>query len=328
MAKTVPRKRRGRIRTDAVVRQLSQELRRELPPAKPVTTASIRRLLLLWRRLGRRSDLTIAARVALRKRYVKELERVLKAESYDPKDFGVDNVNQLADALVATTERVGRGKSLARLARMRGSVAGELLEQLVRHMEQLGKDFRMIAKHQVEVLNSPKTPLIDARGAKVSRAALGGEFGEPVEAYDFTIRGRKFFDRGEVSFVWPKGAAEPSFVSVCVETEIRMPVKAKQGGKQIGRAQARYDFLKRYPKGTKLKFYVRGRRKPIEVEPKEIIFAQNSIMRTLVTLSRTEKYRPSYTRRGGYLEHFWHLDVDLRAKVIWQLVNIVTGPRR
>jgi hypothetical protein len=134
----------------------------------------------------------------------------------------------------------------------------------------------------------------------------------------------KFIDLAYVSFFEHSSGSGPTMMSFLEEIEIRMPGKAGKAGKQIGRAQVRFDLAP----GEKIRMTVEGFPEPIEVGADQILFAPKSIDRVLVTVSDTPQYRPSFTARGGYPEYFWRIGVAMRADEIWRLIDAVTTEYR
>jgi hypothetical protein len=356
---------RNKLRAKSVAEELSKvapELRSPLPAGAPITPASVTGLLRKYRRLGKLPGLSTDAHLALRKRYEAALERIFLWNSYQPEDFGIKNGGhkELAETFVAMLERKGYiGRPLSKMRKLRGEFVGELLELLVQNHELFQKYLKGMAKKQVGILNLAETELVDARGTLVPPASRKGTFQPVRKATDIVVvnsegkNPRKFLDvayvsdfkhdpaeqlavgdagGGEEHVVAPdqvvdKSGSGPKMWSFAVETEIRMPAKARKSGKQIGRAQLRFDLAS----GDKIKMVVEGEAKPVELEAEEIIFATNSIDRVLITipekpfqLRKPLQFRPSFTTRGGYPEYFWRLEVAMDTEEIWRIVNELT----
>jgi hypothetical protein len=314
----------GKLRAAAVLDELAEEIREPLeelsaalPAGVPVTRAGILGVLRAWRRLGVLSTLSAPARLAIRARYLQAFERILDASRLSPGDFNAAGFKELADIMLRMMERKGYGQVPVRELRgMRGNFAGELFELLGQNYRPLQRDLKYLAVGQVEILNDSKTTLVDANGNPFT---MPGEFGEPCKATDITIGGQPFMDLAYVSLLEPPPGPKVDVLSLAVETEFKMPTAAGKAGKQIGRAQVRYDV----PKGTILEATVEGRKAPVKVGANQIVFAQNSIIRTLVTPTGTPMYRYSFTARGGYPEHFLRIGVAIDPKAIWQMLDVV-----
>src|SRR6266545_7800905 len=269
----------------------------ELTKAKPTRLGVLR----AFRRLSKLADLTASERNTLRDAFVTAFQRLLKAspgkEPFKPADFGVTSHRQLAELFVTTLERVGYAKrGVKDLRRIRSHVVGELLEVLVRNSTELDPHMRKMGLAQIEIMKSPKTVLLDARGNAVT---MPRGFGPPRKATDLSISGRggpkKFIDYVHVSQA--KAADGTSVFAILVEVEIKMPVAAKKAGKQIGRAQARFHL--RGSERLVLEIEGLGRK---ELRADQIIFTQTGQDRFLVTIGETEQFTLRNTRRGGYAE--------------------------
>jgi hypothetical protein len=319
MAGSLSRRQRGKLRAEHVSASLAAELGRAVPAGGPVSRPALRRGLTLWRRLGRAAGLSTQERLALRERVVMAFEQAFR--SFTPRDFGVRTRKELAEIVVTMLERTGYGRlPRSKLRQLRGNFAGELLELLVQHLENLQKDLRRMAEAQRQLLNSAKTTLVDAHGTVVS---LSGEFGAVRKATDIVVVDpsgtRKFIDFAYVSVFEHVSGTGPLTLSFLVETEIKMPTAAGKAGRQIGRAQVRFDL----PPTGKIRMVLEGDADPVEISADRIVFAPTSINRTLVTISQTEQYRPSFTAQGGYQEYFWRIGVDIHTGEIWRLVDLL-----
>jgi hypothetical protein len=290
----------------------------ELASAKPPTTFG---LLRAWRRLGRAAAIAPHDRNVLRQGFVEAFAKVLheagqKGAAFLPADFGVRGSRELAEMFVTMLDRVGYAKaSLSKLRRIRSTLVGELLEVLVRNATELQADLLGMAKAQLRLVRRPGATLLDAAGATVVAAV----FGEPAKAIDLAITGaggkRKFIDFAYVSIGGlPDGTRIITFL---VETEVKMPTAARKAGRQIGRAQARFDMVP----GDKLVLDVAGHG-PLEFTRDQIVFAPNSIDRTLVSIGDTPNFKLRSTRAGGYDETFWQIDLDMRATSLRRLVDL------
>jgi hypothetical protein len=344
---------KARERNEQLIKSVAEELdtvapklRNPLPAGAPFTPASFIGVLRKYRRLGRLPGLSTHAHLAIRKEYEAAFARIFRWMSFSPRDFGAKNFSELADTFVTMLERTGYHRfPQSKLPSLRGTFAGELLELLVQKHELWQKDLKVMAKAQVdllnllaaaqeELLNSKMGTLVDAHFTPVPAAGLKGKFGLPRKATDIVIvnskggRPRKFIDLAYVSEFEHESGSGLNMWSFLVETEIRMATKAKKAGKQIGRAQARFDFAT----GDKIKMVVDGEAEPVYLEAEQIIFAPTSIDRTLVTVPKpkpfrlvripdTPQYRPSFTTRGGYPEYFWRLEVAMDTEEIWRMVN-------
>jgi hypothetical protein len=116
------------------------------------------------------------------------------------------------------------------------------------------------------------------------------------------------------------GATGPTILSVLTETEIKMPASARKAGKQIGRAQVRYDLAP----GDRIQMTIEGLSEPLELAAEQIVFAPQAINRYFVTVRKTPHYRPSFTARGGYPEVFYRIGVAWQSEEIWRLIKEAT----
>lgn len=289
----------------------------ELAKTKPTRRGVLR----AFRQLSRMADLTPKERNTLREAFVEAFERLLKDSQgkgpFKPADFGVRSSRQLAELFLIALERVGYTKRRVKdLRRIRSHVVGELLEVLVRNSTELDPHLRKMDLMQIEILKSPKTVLLDARGNTVT---MPRDFGAPRKATDLAISGRKgrkkFIDYVHVSQA--KAAAGTPVFAILVELEIKMPTAAKEAGEQIGKAQARFHLRD----GERLILEVEGLGRQ-ELRADQIIFAQNSRDRFLVTIRETEQFTLRNTRRGGYAEAFWEVELDLKAASLKRLVDL------
>lgn len=278
-------------------------------------------VLRAFRRLSKLADLSPSERNTLRGAFVTAFQQLLKdspgKEPFRPADFGMTSHRQLADFFVTALERVGYAKrGVKDLRRIRSHVVGELLEVLVRNSTELDPHMRRMALGQIEILKSPKTMLLDAWGNAVT---MPRDFGAPRKATDLSISGRggrkKFIDYVHVSEA--KAVDGTIVFAILLEVEIKMPVAAKKAGKQIGRAQARFHL--RGGERLILEIEGLGRR---ELRADQIIFAQTSRDRFLVTIADTEQFTLRNTRRGGYAEAFWEVELDLKAASLKRLVDL------
>jgi hypothetical protein len=292
----------------------------ELAHGKPPSAFG---LLRAWRRLGRAADIAPHDRNVLRQSFVNAFTRLLHEAGtkggtpFMPADFGVHGYRELADLFVTMLERVGYAKaSLSKLRRIRSMMVGELLEVLVRNSRELQPGLLGMAEAQLRILRRPGTALVDARGAAV---AVPKAFEAPVKAIDIVITGsgapRKFFDLAYVSLgEWPDGK---QFITFLVETEIKMPTAARKAGRQVGRAQVRFDM----EDGDELVVNVAGKG-PLKFRADQIVFAPTSIDRTLVSIGNTEQFKLRSTRAGGYDETFWQVDLEMKATSLRRLVDL------
>jgi hypothetical protein len=330
-AKRLTAGQRGKLRMKAVMSTLPEQVRNMIQPRAPVTPADLTGLLRAWRRLGKAvGALPTRQRLAVRERFADTFARIFRSMTLKPSDFGVRGHRELADVFVTMLERIGYGQIPAKeLRRRRGLIAGEALELLVQNLETLQKDFKRMARWQRDLLNKVLPTLVNAHGAAPA-VPLKGKFGEVRKATDIVVvdrsgkpkrlPDRKFLDLAYVSFFEHASGSGPTMLSALVEVEIRMPAKAAKAGKQIGRAQVRFDLAP----DDKIRMTVEGFAEPVEVSAEQILFAPQSINRLLVTVSDTPQYRPSFTARGGYPEHFWRIGVVLRADEIWRLIRAIT----
>lgn len=319
-AKRLTRAERAELRLKAFKDVLDPKMAEalgELTKEKPNRVGVLR----AFRRLSKLGDLSPSERNTLRDAFVAAFQRLLKdsqgKEPFRPADFGMTSHWQLADYFVTTLERVGYAKrGVKDLRRIRSQVVGELLEVLVRNSTELDPHLRKMALAQIEILKSPQTVLLDARGNIVS---MPRNFGAPRKATDLSISGRggrkKFIDYVHVSQA--KKDNGTVVFAILVEIEIKMPVAAKKAGKQIGRAQARFHLRGR----ERLVLEIEGLGRK-ELGANQIIFAHTSRDRFLVTIGETEQFTLRNTRRGGYAEAFWELELDLKAASLKRLVDL------
>jgi hypothetical protein len=291
-----------------------------LSAEKPSTLGVLR----AWRRLGRLAAISPDDRNVLREGFVHAFKRVLHDANqkgtlpFIPADFGVHGYKELADLFVTTLERVGYSKfAVSKLRNIREMLVGELLELLVANSRRLHPDLFRMARGQVEVLIRNRNNLTTAGGNPI---AILEDFSPPLRATDIWVVDasgrRKFIDCAYVSLI-PEAGGTSKRVSFLVETEIKMPAAAGKAGKQIGRAQVRFEL----PNNGTVTMQVAGVG-PVTVGPEQIVFAPASINRSLVTIGDSEQFRLSFTSGGGYEEMFLRVQLEFRAAALRALVDL------
>jgi len=320
---------KGLSRTARAAHMLEQ-IRDDLPPSLASSLDALKAkkpsrlgVLLAWRRLSRTEGLTAAQRYVVRENFTNAMARVLKQAAdgklvpFKAMDFGVPGYRELADLFLTMLERVGYGSfKLSKLTDIRQLMIGELLEVLVRNSGMLQPELMKMAKAQLQLVLEADTTLLTARGRPFKAKA---KFGPVARATDVWVKDslgtRKFIDLLHVSTALREDGK--LIVVILVETEIKMPVAARNAGQQVGRAQARFRLLN---KGVLLA-NVEGLG-AVEIPPERIVFAEKPIDRTLITLADSEQFRFRSTSRGGYDEVFLQVSLQMKAEFVRQLVAL------
>jgi len=263
----------------------------------------------------------------LRAKIVDALPAVMKKDlKLRPTDFGVDDLDLLADLFVRMLERVryhryGVNELRRKKAGLRGVFAGELFELLVLNMPGIQKELRGLAEGQLENLNRAmrrnKARLIDAHGADLVAV---GEWSGIERVTDIVVhRGNqklKFTDFAYVTYLAPK-VGGPRLVSFLVETEVKLPRAASGFSDQMGVKQARFAGADR------VEFFVPGRKQAVSFTPAEIVFDRGNINRVAITTTAAtnESWRFRSTREGGYGEIYWRIGLVVDVHELRRLIN-------
>lgn len=269
-----------------------------------------------------------AKRAKLRARIVDSLSTVMKDMLIRPKDFGVPNLDMLAELFVRMLERTryheyGVNELRRKKAGLKGVFAGELFELMVLNMTGIQRELRELADGQLAGLNaamrSNKARLIDANGAPMT--ATGTWSGVQRVTDILVYRGNqklKFTDFAYVGYLRPAGGG-PTMVSFLVETEIKLPRAAAGFAEQMGVKQARFAGADR------VEFTIPGRKDPVSFDPSDIVFDRGNINRVALTTTSqsTQTWRYRSTREGGYDETYWRIGLVVRVDELRALVNVL-----
>lgn len=322
----VPRRLSRTDRTAHLLKQIQDDLPPGLSKAMPALSAeqpTAVGVLRAWRRLSRAADLSATHRYVVRENVINALARLFArggaggppSVPFTPADFGVAGYRELADLFITTLERVGYGKAkLSDLPNLRQLMVGELLEQIVRNCPSLSDELKDFARRQLASVLNKGGELVDATGTKFTATR---DFGPVRRAGDLWVTDtegtRKFIDTLYVSTATlPDGRL---IVAILVEVEVKMPTAARKAGKQIGRAQARFEL----PDDGELILNIEGLGVK-QVKPTEVVFLPQQIERNLVTVGNTPDVRFRFTRRGGYDEVFRQITLEMKAQSLRQLV--------
>jgi hypothetical protein len=279
------------------------------------------------------ASLPPAVRKALLERLSKALANEFRTMKIQPKDFGLDGVEDIAEAYVRMLERAKatdyapqRLRALAagaysRQPGLRSIFAGELFEQLVGNMRELQDDLKLLAGTQLAELNDALAAgkLLDGNGEPLE---IKGSFDKIERVTDIVERFEKstpkFIDAAYVALFWPAGGGQP-MLAILAETEIKLPGAAKELSKQVAKALGRFSTTD----GIEVMFA--GATDPEPFARQNLIFGQTLMDRTGVTTTLRPKttYRWRNANQAGFKQGYIRVGLAVDVDELYRLVNVL-----
>jgi hypothetical protein len=310
-------------------RQLEKRIKATLPEPPKVSRAGKRGLLRAMRELSGVFLLSKPERVALLSRLREELPRIFATSKIKPRDLGVKSVDELVAIFLRMVERLDlprySAKKLREVARhLIGSCNGELFELLVVNLEMLHADLRKLARFQRDELNALARMggknLVDARGRKATPPAAFGPLRKATDVVAVVGNSQEdFVDLLYVSLIEPKGPGGKLYVGVLLLLEAKLPASAKEFGKQLGKAQARFAGA------DKIVLMVEGQKTPLVLDPTQIVFSTRGTQRIAISNERApgEMVSVRSTELGGYLESYLRVDLSIQTRDLRSMTRLL-----
>jgi hypothetical protein len=317
-----------RARADARARRF---LKSALPGSDPERITIHGALKAL--RAAAAASLPPAVRKALLERLSNALANEFRTMKIRPKDFGVDGVEDIAEAYVRMLERAKaadytpqRLRALAagaysRQPGLRSIFAGELFEQLVRNMRELQAELTLLAGSALEELNEALAAgkLRDGNGKPLK---IKGKFGEIQRVTDivegFDNSDLKFIDAAYVALFRPADGGQP-MLAILTATEIKLPGAAKELSKQVAKAFGRFSTTD----GIEVMFADAAKPRPFARQ--KLIFGQTLIGSTGVTTTLRPKttYRWRNANQAGFKQGYMRVGLAVDVDELYRLVNVL-----